>query len=59
MKSLTDHAAAGSGLLQAARSLKVHLVTASERARFDRLLAEKHYLGPAPPVGDFLRQRLP
>ena len=27
-----------------------------ERARFDRLLVERHYLGTAPSVGDFLRQ---
>ena len=56
MKSLADYAPAGSGLSQAARSLNVHLVTPSERQRFEELLAARHYLGPAPPVGDFLRQ---
>lgn len=30
--------------------------TASERERFDALLRAQHYLGVAPPVGDFLRQ---
>lgn len=46
----------GSGLLQAASSLRVELVGAPEGARFDGLLAREHYLGAAPPVGDFLRQ---
>lgn len=42
--------------MRAARFLEVHVVTPSERERFDALLAQKHYLGVAPPVGDFLRQ---
>jgi hypothetical protein len=38
-------------------ALVVHTVqTAPERTRFEQLLEEKHYLGAAPPVGDFLRQ---
>ncbi len=37
-------------------SLHVQLVAPSQRARFDQLLAQKHYLGGAPAVGDFLRQ---
>jgi len=36
--------------------LHVHVVAPDQRARFDALLAQKHYLGAAPPVGDFLRQ---
>jgi len=42
--------------LQADRSLKVQVVTPAQRERFDRLLAEKHYLGEAASIGDFLRQ---
>jgi len=56
MKSLHDCSASGSGLFQAVPSLVVKLVAAQERERFDRLLADGHYLGVAPPVGDFLRQ---
>ncbi len=56
MKSLVDDLEAGSGLLRADQSLKVEVVTALERERFDELLAAKHYLGRAPSVGDFLRQ---
>lgn len=37
--------------------LVVRAVTATlEAERFDRQLADKHYLGATPPVGDFLRQ---
>ncbi len=56
MKSLVDDLEAGSGLLRADQSLKVEVVTALERERFDELLAAKHYLGRALSVGDFLRQ---
>jgi hypothetical protein len=42
--------------LQAVPSLVVTLVSAPERERFDRPLAERHYLGAAAAVGDFLRQ---
>lgn len=56
MKSLAHDSEAGGGHFGAARSLEVHVVTPSERERFDGLLAAKHYLGQAPPVGDFLRQ---
>jgi hypothetical protein len=56
MKSPVNDSEAGIGLLRADRSLKVQVVTASERERFDELLAAKHYLGQAPCVGDFLRQ---
>ncbi len=39
--------------------LVVRVVTASsEVKKFDRQLANKHYLGATPPVGDFLRQRV-
>jgi hypothetical protein len=37
-------------------SLLVQMVAAEERERFDRLLSQKHYLGKAAVVGDFLRQ---
>lgn len=36
--------------------LEVRVVAPSELERFDGLLKEKHYLGEAPQVGDFLRQ---
>src|SRR3974377_2062864 len=36
--------------------LQVDIVPRAGRLRFDQKLAEKHYLGSAPPVGDFLRQ---
>ena len=38
------------------QSLKVRVIKAHERERFDALLREKHYLGEAARVGDFLRQ---
>jgi hypothetical protein len=34
----------------------VRVIEAHERERFDALLREKHYLGEAARVGDFLRQ---
>ena len=37
--------------------LEIRVVSAPEEVvRFDRLLAERHYLGRTPPIGDFLRQ---
>jgi hypothetical protein len=36
--------------------LQVEVVLAADYGRFDPLLAQKHYLGATPPVGDFLRQ---
>jgi hypothetical protein len=36
--------------------LHVRVVPPGQRERFAGLLASRHYLGPAPPVGDFLRQ---
>jgi hypothetical protein len=37
--------------------LEIQVVEKSkEKARFDRLLSEKHYIGKAKPTGDFLRQ---
>ena len=42
---------------QPRRELEVLLVQSPpERARFDALLQAQHYLGAAPPVGDFVRQ---
>ena len=38
------------------KSLKVRIIESHERERFDSLLREKHYLGEAARVGDFLRQ---
>ena len=37
-------------------TLHVHVVSPAEVTRFDALLAQKHYLGVAPAIGDFLRQ---
>lgn len=37
-------------------ALLIQPVAPVDHARFDQLLAEQHYLGPAPAVGDFLRQ---
>ena len=56
MKSPATDAPAGGGPLQAARSLQIQLVTPAQLGRFDALLAQKHYLGSLPSVGDFLRQ---
>ncbi len=39
-----------------ASELQVAVVLPADQARFNQLLAQKHYLGTAPPVGDFLRQ---
>ncbi len=36
--------------------IEVRAVEAEEVARFESLLCERHYLGEAKPVGDFLRQ---
>lgn len=57
MKSPGHDLEIGIGALRADRSLSVCLVeSGAERERFDGLLAQRHYLGQAPPVGDFLRQ---
>jgi hypothetical protein len=49
-------AAVASPVSKAAESIEVRAVEPEELARFERLLKEGHYLGAAPPVGDFLRQ---
>jgi hypothetical protein len=36
--------------------VQIRVVNKAEQARFDRVLAQKHYLGEAKPTGDFLRQ---
>jgi hypothetical protein len=36
--------------------LEIRVVREDEAKRFDELLEEKHYIGPAKPTGDFLRQ---
>jgi hypothetical protein len=56
MKSLATDSPVGGGPLPAARSLQIDLVAPGELERFDGLLAQKHYLGSLPSVGDFLRQ---
>jgi hypothetical protein len=44
------------GRAAAPSELQVSMVSATDQARFDGLLAQKHYLGATPTVGDFLRQ---
>ena len=39
-----------------ASELQVAVVLPADRARFDQLLTQKHYLEAAAPIGDFLRQ---
>jgi hypothetical protein len=56
MKPKSHHSTTGVGALRADPSLEVHNVAGSDLERFEELLAGKHYLGAAPPVGDFLRQ---
>jgi hypothetical protein len=56
MKSLAEDAILGGGRCAAEPGLTVQVVAPEQRERFESLLASKHYLGPAPPVGDFLRQ---
>jgi hypothetical protein len=56
MKSTPHHSTPGTGSLRADPSLEVRPLAAGELERFEGLLAEKHYLGAAPPVGDFLHQ---
>jgi Domain of unknown function (DUF4338) len=56
MKTPPKQTAASSCVSKAEPAIEVRAVEPEERARFERLLKEGHYLGPAPPVGDFLRQ---
>ena len=56
MKSTPRQSTPGVGSLGAGPSLEVRPLGAEELERFEGLLAAKHYLGSAPPVGDFLRQ---
>ena len=56
MKSAPRQSTPGVGSLGAGPSLEVRPLGAEELERFEGLLAAKHYLGSAPPVGDFLRQ---
>jgi hypothetical protein len=56
MKPTLNDLSSGIGALRADSSLEVRPLAAEELERFEALLAEKHYLGTAPPVGDFLRQ---
>lgn len=56
MKSTLHHSTRRVGSLRADSSLEVCILAVGELERFEALLADKHYLGAAPPVGDFLRQ---
>lgn len=56
MKSTRSRSTPGRRLQPTLSPLHVHLVSPAEQPRFDALLAQKHYLGAAPPIGDFLRQ---
>jgi hypothetical protein len=57
MKVPSKQIAAGSSpVSKAAEGIEVRAVQPEELARFESLLQEGHYLGAAPPVGDFLRQ---
>jgi len=57
MKSLPQNqGAVGSYAQRLSKSLNVRVAGPQELERFDRLLRDKHYLGQAVRVGDFLRQ---
>jgi hypothetical protein len=56
MKSTLHQLSSGSVSVRADGALEVRPVAAEELEDFENLLAGKHYLGSAPPVGDFLRQ---
>src|SRR5436305_9314155 len=56
MKSLAEDTNCDRGRCAEEPGLQVQVVAPEQRERFEALLASKHYLGPAPPVGDFLRQ---
>ena len=56
MKTPPKPTAASNGVNKAALGIDVRAVEPEELARFESLLKEGHYLGQAPPVGDFLRQ---
>jgi Domain of unknown function (DUF4338)/DDE_Tnp_1-associated len=56
MKTTLHDRSSGIGLLPADPSLEVRPVAGEDLERFEQLLAGQHYLGSAPPVGDFLRQ---
>jgi hypothetical protein len=56
MKPTRSQTTPGPTPTPAPSELHVHIITPTEQPRFDQLLAQKHYLGAACPVGDFLRQ---
>lgn len=56
MKSTLSRSSQGRRPQPTPSPLHVHLVSPADQPRFDALLAQKHYLGVAPPIGDFLRQ---
>lgn len=56
MKPTRSETTLGRPPTPAPSELHVHIIGAAEQVRFDQLLAQKHYLGIAPAVGDFLRQ---
>lgn len=56
MKHSPQPPSQGRSPTKAASELTVHIVAAAEQARFDKLLAQHHYLGATQSIGDFLRQ---
>src|SRR3974390_34492 len=56
MKATPKGTVSSSSVKNVGSGIEVRAVEAEEVARFESLLCERHYLGEAKPVGDFLRQ---
>jgi hypothetical protein len=56
MKATPKGTVSSSSVMNVGSGIEVRAVEAEEVARFESLLCERHYLGEAKPVGDFLRQ---
>src|ERR1700757_4421360 len=56
MKATAKRTVSSSSVMNVGSGIEVRAVLAEEVARFESLLCERHYLGEAKPVGDFLRQ---
>ena len=56
MKATPKGTVSSSSVKNVGSGIEVRAVQAEEVARFESLLSERHYLGEAKPVGDFLRQ---
>src|SRR3974377_2323461 len=56
MKATPKGTVLSSSVKNVGSGIEVRAVEAEEVARFESLLCERHYLGEAKPVGDFLRQ---